>query len=520
MPATEEFNLVTSPWIPVLRRTGRFERIGILEVLTKSGSIRQIAASNPMDNVALLRFLLALLLWCRPGLDEAERRGLDGATGIPEDWLMKLGTGQQPEPAFNLLGDGKRFYQDPSLQRQRSRPIGDLLVEFPTDTKIAHFRHVRDMQYGMCPACCGKGIVRFCAFANYAGSGYTSGINGPAPAYAIMQGATLLETLRLNWPSSAEECRQPPWLCPTAPSAADLDVVTVFAWRSRRLWLHKPGDECECVSCGERVRLIRDLGNAGGWKVPFESRGAAKKKFWDQDPHLILVEERSADGEDAPAGEYEVAPRSRRGGGALTTTTLAFPRPGRRVMAHVGFWRRAAGSLRAKSDKANHVVIAGPATTQTGMLYQDATALRLSRLADDATAALESLSKAVESVNGVLCSSALNSKRKHPERKAALDALSASLEADLRCDLLSSQSAEPPTSRIEALRARLAPVVERVVRSTAPGSPLRRREAVGRAQAALDRVLRTAAAPPGGQNKSAPDAAKPKISRRKKGAAS
>ncbi|MCW5775613.1 MAG: type I-E CRISPR-associated protein Cse1/CasA [Phycisphaeraceae bacterium] len=51
------FNLVTEPWIPVLRCNGRAERVGIRAALAEAGSIRQIAASNPMDNVALLRFL-------------------------------------------------------------------------------------------------------------------------------------------------------------------------------------------------------------------------------------------------------------------------------------------------------------------------------------------------------------------------------------------------------------------------------------------------------------------------------
>lgn len=59
------YNLLNEEWIPVLYHNGLWKRIGILKALTESGEIRQIAASNPMDNVALLRFLLALLYWCR-----------------------------------------------------------------------------------------------------------------------------------------------------------------------------------------------------------------------------------------------------------------------------------------------------------------------------------------------------------------------------------------------------------------------------------------------------------------------
>jgi hypothetical protein len=78
------FNLVDEQWIPVLRRDGRYERVGIQRALTESGHIRQIAASNPLDNVALLRFLLAVLLWCKGDLTDEDRALLnDDADGIP-----------------------------------------------------------------------------------------------------------------------------------------------------------------------------------------------------------------------------------------------------------------------------------------------------------------------------------------------------------------------------------------------------------------------------------------------------
>jgi CRISPR system Cascade subunit CasA len=58
------FNLLDEDWIPVLYRDGRWERIGIRKALKDAARIRQLAASNPMDRVAILRFLLALLYWC------------------------------------------------------------------------------------------------------------------------------------------------------------------------------------------------------------------------------------------------------------------------------------------------------------------------------------------------------------------------------------------------------------------------------------------------------------------------
>ncbi len=60
------YNLIEEKWIPVLWRDGSTGRVGIREALAQAHHIRQIAASNPMDRLAILRFLLALLYWCKP----------------------------------------------------------------------------------------------------------------------------------------------------------------------------------------------------------------------------------------------------------------------------------------------------------------------------------------------------------------------------------------------------------------------------------------------------------------------
>ncbi len=85
--------------------------------LAEAGNIRQIAASNPMDNVALLRFLLAVLVWCKGDAKCALATLGHRSAGIPDDWLTKL---DQNKTAFNLLGDGERFYQDEVIERQGS----------------------------------------------------------------------------------------------------------------------------------------------------------------------------------------------------------------------------------------------------------------------------------------------------------------------------------------------------------------------------------------------------------------
>ncbi len=496
------FNLLVEPWIPVLRTNGRPARVGVREALTTAGAIRQIAASNPMDNVALLRFLLAVLMWCKPRLSDEERTQLDVAKGVPEEWLAeRLGGASTPCEEFNLLGDGNRFFQDRSTPNN-ARPIGDLLVEFPTETKIARFRHVRDTQYGFCPACSALGVVRFCAFANaYGGGRYTSALNGPTPAYVISHRPTLVGTLLLHWPMNNPVKRSPPWLCADPPSESDLDLPTAFAWRSRRIWLNDPDADGDCAYCGHRSTLIRQLAFTGAWKPPFETKGQ-EKRFWEKDPHLIVVEkDREAPAEETAADDSDDAPHrdAKSSERRRTRTTLGFPSPGSRVAAHSRFWRRA---LRARighasgknADDATAVIVAGPAANKG--LYQDASEVRLPRLSnDDGTAAsIDALAKAVDALSAVLKCSTRNPERQHPEHKAALDSLAPSLELGFRED---TQALLIPSFSIDHATERLLPVVNTVLRATSAGSPLRRREGEARAREALNRVLHSVAAASG-----------------------
>jgi CRISPR type I-E-associated protein CasA/Cse1 len=108
---TDLFNLLEEEWIPVLYRNGDYRRVGILRAFEDAGRIREIAASNPMDRVAILRFLLALLYWCKGNpTDEKMAAAVDS---FPMDWFQTL---EEHRDCFNMLGEGKRFYQNDSYK--------------------------------------------------------------------------------------------------------------------------------------------------------------------------------------------------------------------------------------------------------------------------------------------------------------------------------------------------------------------------------------------------------------------
>lgn len=282
----DSFNLVDEEWIPVLWRDGRFARIGILEALERAGEIRQIAAGNPMDRVALLRFLLAVLYWCRGNPPEGEEKERILAEGrFAEDFFALL---RKKKASFNLFGDAPRFYQDRLATRTRAST--DLLQEIPTGNNFWHFRHSVDEQEGLCPACCALGLLRLPLFSVSGLPDLKAGINGAPPIYIIPLGPTLLHALCINWIAHAT-LGQPTWdqsiLAPK--KGTPFPLLTGLSALARRVWLHSPEVRAGCcVGCGvEASALVRTC--------EFQTAGEQRNDDWT-DPHVVYTEKKDKDG--------------------------------------------------------------------------------------------------------------------------------------------------------------------------------------------------------------------------------
>ncbi|GEM_PF-1966979 len=273
----KNFNLLDAEWIPVLYRDGTYKRVGILDALKDAGKIRQIAASNPMDRVAILRFLLALLYWCQG--NPPEDKNTLPRDGFPETWFSKLNEPAHRE-CFNLLGEGKRFYQNAeirNLPEKKMKPIGELLPEFPRADSVNHIRHiVHDGSYGLCPACCALGILRFSVWAP-ANGGYPSSVNPPSSVYLMTELRSLLHTLGRCLADASSENTPPPWIEPAEPEQP-FGAVSLLAWRPRKMWLGMIEGEGNCANCGCSKRLIRQLRFAPGWPTPLNDDQAFAKQ--------------------------------------------------------------------------------------------------------------------------------------------------------------------------------------------------------------------------------------------------
>ncbi len=285
------YNLLEEKRIPVLwkdgHKEGRCDRVGILDAFKEAARIRQIASTNPMDRVAILRFLLALLYWCEgnPPHDK------DSISSFPPDWFKKL---KDNRDCFNLLGEGKRFYQCNVKSGKEGKLAANYLIqEVPTGTNAWHFRHSRDKRDGSCQACCAAGLLRLPLFATSGGRGKPPGINQKPPVYVIPVGVSLAETLRLSWRKVSDpDVGTPAWENPDIklPKHGNVPLLTGLTWLPRRVWLDNPGEpQANCISCGRREPLVRQCVFAGIGSTKTDADGEGR--VWS-DPHTIT------DGED------------------------------------------------------------------------------------------------------------------------------------------------------------------------------------------------------------------------------
>lgn len=271
------YNLLEEKWIPVLWKNGNTNRVGIIEALTQADRVRQIAANNPMDRVAILRFLLALLYWCKGNaLDKIPD------DSFPPDWFEKL---HDNKDSFDLLGKGKRFYQDHTAKRTRA--VTDLIQEIPAGNNFWHFRHSTDKKNGICPACCAMGLLRLPLFSVSGLSGpgepnLMAGINGVPPVYVVPWGKSLFNTLLANW-ATCTNIGEPSWVQPGISQIQNEDVplLTGLTLLPRRVLLHDPIKEpTACISCGEKTAVILIC--------EFQTAGKQENDKWN-DPHVIYL---------------------------------------------------------------------------------------------------------------------------------------------------------------------------------------------------------------------------------------
>ncbi|HOQ06056.1 MAG TPA: type I-E CRISPR-associated protein Cse1/CasA [Anaerohalosphaeraceae bacterium] len=454
------YNLLEEKWIPVLYVNGKTERVGIWQALTDAHKIRQIAASNPMDRVALLRFLMAVLMWCKEDAKDA----LLKIAGISEDWLTKL---KEHKTAFDLFDKKQPFMQDLTVKGEKANAATELIHDLPSGSALNHFRHTRDKVDGLCPACCAIGLIRWSCYATAGTKGRSksmpASLNGNTPAYAFPVCNTLLQCLG----ESLKRLTTSPndtlsWLSNNRPDK--IGPLIALTWRSRSVLLTMPteNDGMSCSYCGANTGgLIREIRFQPGW------RQIDPKQPGDADPHLVKG-------------------------------PVSYPSPNDNdsVEHSAMLWRNLMKGVFKPTDTypinsvPHDVVVLGSVQA----LLKHCEMIRVKPVEGAVAKRVELTKHCADTLRFLVKSATLNqktSKNDHQEINAAVVLLTPDTEAQIQTALEQTLPTEQNDSEADKkfLREIYEPLVEQIVASTVTGSPLHRRAAKERALALLNKKI-------------------------------
>jgi len=243
-------NLLTDPWLPVIRRdTGRCViRLAQIAECHAENPVIAIDWPRPDFRIATLEFLTGLLATVFP----------------PEGGDAWLGCWHEPpEPAkleaafapfahaFALDGDGPRFLQDLEDLQSGAEPIERLLIEAPgdsTNSKNTDLMVHRGRVTSLGRAAAAMALYTFQSWAPAGGAGNRTGLRGGGPLVTMVipgLAPTLWQTIWANVPVGGKASTRDelplvfPWLAPTVISEGAA-IVTPQSAHPLQCWWGMP----------------------------------------------------------------------------------------------------------------------------------------------------------------------------------------------------------------------------------------------------------------------------------------
>lgn len=181
-------NLIHDAWIPVIRR-GTQKRVLIRPYEITEGiddnPFCLIDAKRPDFTSSYLQFLIGIIQTVMTPQDEVHWARLFSNPPSKEQLFHAM---QKEQRYFDLVGDGIRFMQEPTLQAGL-KPIANLLIDSPGENTLEqntdHFVK-RDSVKGMCEACTAASLYTLNTNAPAGGAGIRTSLRGGGPLTVVI----------------------------------------------------------------------------------------------------------------------------------------------------------------------------------------------------------------------------------------------------------------------------------------------------------------------------------------------
>ena len=296
------FNLWTEPWIVVLWREGRTDRLGLRDCLRDAHRLDSLADSSPLVVASVQRLLASIAQDIFRPSDLEELADLIKQGEFDTEAIDTFGATYGHR--FDLFSDTEPFLQTsdvpPELPKRKSetKTVAYLFPEEPAATNINHFSHRYDDDYQYAPASAAAGLITIPAFATSGGAGIRPSINGVPPLYVLPAGETLFQTIALSivthdyQPRVANADDRPAWRGPTVVGKQEtvnqVGFLESLTFPARRVRLFPEVARGRCSRTGDTCdilvrRMAFEMGrsrpkDAAPWFDPFAAYRIREKQ--------------------------------------------------------------------------------------------------------------------------------------------------------------------------------------------------------------------------------------------------
>ncbi|MCC7230634.1 MAG: type I-E CRISPR-associated protein Cse1/CasA, partial [Fimbriimonadaceae bacterium] len=269
------FNVLTEPWIPVVRLDGTREELGIMACLLQAHEIREIRDPSPIIEFGLYRLLVAfvldaLILADKRPEDAIDLKALIAAGRFPakvlEEYANHCGA------VFDLFDPERPFLQTAFATEDPGAfgPVEQLFHEVGAGSEAIHWHHCQEGRLELAGSEAARALVAVSPFMKQGGRGYSPSVNGSSPLYVLPVGQTLFDTLVMNIPTRQYGAAEagPAWRRGSIEAVARVPegMLDGLTWQPRKLSYKHPMGPSDAVNRIHFSPGVKKDGN--GWIDP------------------------------------------------------------------------------------------------------------------------------------------------------------------------------------------------------------------------------------------------------------
>ena len=272
-------NLLTSPWLPVLRQHSGPGVIAPAALVASIDDDPVVAVDWPRADfrIATLEFLIGLLTTACPPEDNA---AWEEWWHRPPDQTTLAAAFAPYVHAFNLDGEGPRFLQDFEDLVSGAEPVERLLIEAPGDSTVKKNTDLlvrRGQVATLGRPAAAIALFTFQAWAPAGGAGNRTGLRGGGPLSTVVLPGAATTLWRMLWanvplgepPDAHDLPRIFPWLAPTTTSDGGRTVTPgqahpLQAWWGMPRRIRLDFAEGDLTPCG--LNGVPDTVQVTGWR--------------------------------------------------------------------------------------------------------------------------------------------------------------------------------------------------------------------------------------------------------------